>query len=148
MGIKDISITILDCRFVNSAEDMFPWVCLCILTTISSGVQSQALEAQDNDDVISQSLRTFLPPWIATRSLNGSLTRMMDKSSKGAFYGQSGEDKHAAQRYFHNMHNGIFLEMGGLDGKTYSNSKHFEESKDWWVSLRSTQLRHPSFTVK
>jgi len=127
---------------------MFPWVCLCILTILSSGVQSRATDAPDSDNELSQSLRTFLPPWIATRPLNGSLTRWMEKSSKGAFYGQSGEDKHAAQRYFHNMHSGIFLEMGGLDGKTYSNSKHFEESKNWWVSLRSTQLRHPTSIVK
>lgn len=36
--------------------------------------------------------------------------------SANAFHSQDGEDEAALQHYFHDMHNGVFLEMGALDG--------------------------------
>ena len=47
------------------------------------------------------------------------------------FYGQCGEDKHVYEKYFKNKRNGVFLELGALDGITYSNTKFFEESLGW-----------------
>lgn len=47
------------------------------------------------------------------------------------FYGQMGEDKIVFNKYFQNKRNGIFLELGALDGVTYSNTKFFEDTLRW-----------------
>jgi FkbM family methyltransferase len=47
------------------------------------------------------------------------------------FYGQCGEDKLVYERYFQGKRNGIFLELGALDGVTYSNTKFFEDTLGW-----------------
>ncbi|KAK9824644.1 hypothetical protein WJX72_012022 [[Myrmecia] bisecta] len=47
------------------------------------------------------------------------------------YYSQSGEDKHAHTHYFHNMVEGTYLEMGALDGVTFSNTKFFHDSLGW-----------------
>ena len=47
------------------------------------------------------------------------------------FYGQLGEDEHIYKTYFPTRRNGTFLEMGALDGVTYSNTKFFEDRLGW-----------------
>lgn len=47
------------------------------------------------------------------------------------YYSQCGEDEYLNNKYFKNMQRGIFLEMGALDGVTYSNTKFFEDTLDW-----------------
>lgn len=47
------------------------------------------------------------------------------------FYGQAEEDKIVYERYFSSKRNGIFLELGALDGVTYSNTKFFEDTMGW-----------------
>lgn len=47
------------------------------------------------------------------------------------YYGQCGEDVAVHTRYFPTKRNGVFLELGALDGQTYSNTKFFEESMGW-----------------
>ena len=47
------------------------------------------------------------------------------------YYSQCGEDKFINDNYFKNRRNGIFLEMGALDGVTYSNTKFFEDTLGW-----------------
>ena len=47
------------------------------------------------------------------------------------FYGQLGEDEHVHKIYFPTLRNGTFLEMGALDGITYSNTKFFEDTMGW-----------------
>ena len=47
------------------------------------------------------------------------------------YYSQCGEDEYLNNRYFKNMQGGIFLEMGALDGVTYSNTKFYEDSLGW-----------------
>lgn len=47
------------------------------------------------------------------------------------FYGQAGEDQIVYERYFQSRRNGIFLELGALDGVTYSNTKFFEDTMGW-----------------
>ena len=47
------------------------------------------------------------------------------------YYGQMGEDKHIHTKYFPSYRNGIFLELGALDGVKYSNTKFFEDSLNW-----------------
>ncbi len=46
-------------------------------------------------------------------------------------YSQCGEDAYLNDKYFKNMRNGIFLEMGALDGVTYSNTKFYEDTLGW-----------------
>lgn len=47
------------------------------------------------------------------------------------YYGQLGEDEHIHKRYFSSTRNGVFLEMGALDGVKYSNTKFFEDRLGW-----------------
>jgi len=42
--------------------------------------------------------------------------RYIKDSPEGASYSQDQEDILAESHYFHNLHNGTFLEMGALDG--------------------------------
>ena len=56
------------------------------------------------------------------------ITRDIDATSirqkhTGTYYSQSGEDQYAEQHYFHGRKNGVYLEVGGLDGVSYSNSQ-------------------------
>jgi hypothetical protein len=49
------------------------------------------------------------------------------------FYSQQGEDKEIFEQYYKSRHkkNGIFVELGALDGITYSNTKFFEDTLKW-----------------
>lgn len=47
------------------------------------------------------------------------------------YYSQCGEDEYLNNKYFKNMPRGIFLEMGALDGVTYSNTKFYEDTLGW-----------------
>ena len=47
------------------------------------------------------------------------------------YYSQCGEDQYLNDKYFKNMRNGIFLEMGALDGVTHSNTKFFQDTLGW-----------------
>lgn len=46
-------------------------------------------------------------------------------------YSQCGEDAYLYQHVFGNKRNGVFIEMGALDGVRYSNTKFFEDNFDW-----------------
>jgi FkbM family methyltransferase len=47
------------------------------------------------------------------------------------YYSQSGEDQYLNEHIFKNKKNGVYIELGALDGVTYSNTKFFEDSLDW-----------------
>lgn len=49
------------------------------------------------------------------------------------FYSQQGEDKEIFERYYKHKPktNGIFVELGAMDGLTYSNTKFFEDTLKW-----------------
>lgn len=47
------------------------------------------------------------------------------------FYSQSEEDSHLNEKYFKNLPNGVFVEVGAMDGNLYSNTKYFEETHNW-----------------
>lgn len=47
------------------------------------------------------------------------------------FYSQCGEDKIVYEKYFKGKKNGIFLELGAMDGIIYSNTKFFEDTLGW-----------------
>jgi FkbM family methyltransferase len=47
------------------------------------------------------------------------------------YYGQMGEDKHIHTKYFPSLRNGVFVEMGALNGVKYSNTKFFEDTRNW-----------------
>lgn len=43
------------------------------------------------------------------------------------YYSQLGQDRYLNGNYFKNKVNGVFVDVGAHDGKTYSNSKFFED---------------------
>lgn len=47
------------------------------------------------------------------------------------YYSQLGEDKILNEKYFNNKRNGFFIELGAMDGVTYSNTLFFEQQLGW-----------------
>lgn len=47
------------------------------------------------------------------------------------YYSQSQEDIFLNENIFKNKRNGIYIELGALDGVLYSNTKFFEDSLNW-----------------
>ena len=47
------------------------------------------------------------------------------------YYSQSEEDEYLNFKYFKNKQNGVYIELGALDGLLYSNTKFFEDSFNW-----------------
>ena len=47
------------------------------------------------------------------------------------YYSQSGEDKEIIARYFSETRNGVFVELGALDGYKFSNTKTLEDEYGW-----------------
>ncbi len=47
------------------------------------------------------------------------------------FYSQQGEDKDLFKEYFRKKRKGFFIELGAMDGITYSNTKFFEDTLGW-----------------
>jgi FkbM family methyltransferase len=47
------------------------------------------------------------------------------------YYSQCQEDEYLNLKYFKNNKNGVYIELGALDGVLYSNTKFFEDSLNW-----------------
>ncbi len=47
------------------------------------------------------------------------------------YYSQCGEDEFLNNNYFKNKRDGVFIELGALDGVLYSNTKFFEDNLNW-----------------
>mmetsp|Transcript_33487 Transcript_33487/g.73085 ORF Transcript_33487/g.73085 Transcript_33487/m.73085 type:complete len:354 (-) Transcript_33487:107-1168(-) len=47
------------------------------------------------------------------------------------YFAQMNEDRKLEDKYFRCKRNGIFVELGGLDGVKFSISKYFEEQRNW-----------------
>ena len=47
------------------------------------------------------------------------------------FYSQTGEDDFLNLNYFKNKKDGVYIELGALDGVKYSNTKFFEDNLNW-----------------
>lgn len=47
------------------------------------------------------------------------------------FYSQCGEDKFLYEKFFFNKRNGIYIELGAVDGLFQSNTKFFEDELGW-----------------
>ena len=78
-------------------------------------------------------LKSYLPQWLSSFRFPGGPT-MRHKESPEALanvHGQAQKDTFAVRHYFHNMHDGIFLEMGALDGIWGSNTLFFEKERGW-----------------
>lgn len=53
------------------------------------------------------------------------------KDYNNSYHSQSGEDKLFNNKYFKNKLNGIYVELGALDGLMYSNTFFFENYLGW-----------------
>ena len=78
-----------------------------------------------------QPMRTFIPHWMATSKFSSGMLNWQSDSPRGTPYSQDDEDVTAEARYFHNLHNGTFLELGALDGTVFSNTRLYEEQRGW-----------------
>lgn len=47
------------------------------------------------------------------------------------YYSQCGEDKFLNENFFKNKREGVYIELGALDGVLYSNTKFFEDELSW-----------------
>ena len=53
------------------------------------------------------------------------------EDKRAPFQGQDLEDRYAAHHFFGNYTHGVYLEIGGLDGITYTNTNYFSRAKGW-----------------
>ncbi len=91
--------------------------------------EPRAHHAAAHDEGKMQPLNVVWPSWMGRQRLEEM--KVKENSSPGKYYSQSKEDSTAEDHYFHNLHGGIFLEMGALDGVIYSNTKFFEDTRGW-----------------
>ena len=54
-----------------------------------------------------------------------------DIQYKMTFYSQCGEDKFLYEKFFSNKKNGVYIELGAVDGVFQSNTKFFEDELGW-----------------
>jgi FkbM family methyltransferase len=47
------------------------------------------------------------------------------------YYSQCGEDKFLNENFFKNKRDGVYIELGALDGVLYSNTKFFQDTLNW-----------------
>ena len=107
-------------------------LCLCIVASLSCAVlarEPRGSHAAAREEGNTQPLNVYWPSWMGRRRLEEM--KVKEHSPPGKYYSQSKEDSTAEDRYFHNLHGGLFLEMGALDGVIYSNTKFFEDSRGW-----------------
>jgi FkbM family methyltransferase len=55
----------------------------------------------------------------------------MSFSSPPTYFSQMGEDKYIDMEIFHGKRNGVFVDIGAHDGKTFSNTYFLEKYKGW-----------------
>ena len=99
---------------------------LCML-----GVHGSEPEPKHTDLELAQPMRTFIPHWMARSRFSSGMLYWKSESTHGTSCSQDDEDVTAEARYFHNLHNGTFLELGALDGIKFSNTRFFEEQRGW-----------------
>lgn len=107
-------------------------LCLCIFASLISAAlarEPRGSHSAAHDKDKTHPLSVYWPSWMGRRRLEEM--RLKEHSPPGKYYSQSKEDSTAENRYFHNLHGGVFLEMGALDGVIYSNTKFFEDSRGW-----------------
>ena len=104
-----------------------------VVTSVHASPSSVLLHASHRRSESQQSVRAILPQWAPHSTFRTSLLQHRDtvQPARVFFYGQSREDHVAAHMYFHNSFNGVYLEMGALDGTLMSNTRYFEESRNW-----------------
>jgi len=62
------------------------------------------------------------------------------------FYSQQGEDRILNEKYF-NYRDGFFIELGAMNGVTYSNTKFFEDSLGWTGILIEPTIQFDSLKL-
>ena len=96
------------------------------LPSLSRAVQEHSAIAYFcAQEKLSFGLQVWLPDWWMPNQGEWHRTQSQGLNSSAAFMSQSGEDRHALQTFFSGKAVGTFLEMGGNDGVTYSNTYHF-----------------------
>ena len=64
------------------------------------------------------------------------------------YYGQHGEDKYIFETFFGTKKNGVFLELGAIDGIQFSNTYYLEKNQNWsGVLIEPTQAPFKDLVV-
>jgi FkbM family methyltransferase len=98
---------------------------LLTLNIVSVSLFSRA----DLSTEASHFLRTISPP--ASLFTPKTQARRCQDASPSQFHSQSGEDKYLIENFFKNVCGGSYIEMGALDGSTFSNSFYFNKALSW-----------------
>ena len=71
--------------------------------------------------------QVWLPHWWTPDQMDWALTALDHEppALAPAYHGQDGEDEYAYKRFFINQRGGAYLEIGGNDGSTFSNTLFF-----------------------
>ena len=70
--------------------------------------------------------QVWLPHWWTPDQMDWSLTALNhEPPAVQVYHGQDGEDEYAYKNYFVNQRGGVYLEIGGNDGATFSNTLFF-----------------------
>lgn len=97
-------------------------VLFCALASASARVSRK-------DEFLPHSVNFSVPNWVHRSKLRGGALLWKEESEHGKAYAQDYEDIIATNRYFHDRHNGVFLELGAADGRFCSNTKLLEDSR-------------------
>ena len=76
-------------------------------------------------------MQMWIPQWWSSELSHFQEFPEEPLDPKAPFHGQDYEDQYAADFLFWNQKHGIYLEMGGYDGITFTNTLHFRNALGW-----------------
>ncbi|KAK9866147.1 hypothetical protein WJX84_002252 [Apatococcus fuscideae] len=76
-------------------------------------------------------MQTWFPGWWSSELSHWQEFPAEPEDPGAPFHGQDYEDQYAADYLFSNKMHGTYLEMGGFDGLTYTNTLHLAQALGW-----------------
>ena len=76
-------------------------------------------------------MQIWFPGWWSSELSHWQEFPVEPEDPGAPFHGQDYEDQYAADYLFFNKMHGTYLEMGGFDGVTYTNTLHLAQALGW-----------------